>query len=158
VFVIDISGSMQGPRIVAAKRELSLAVEALPADVSFSIIAFHTRAIVWQGKLVPASPEYKRNAQYFIAGLTLGNKTASYDALAAALEFDAEAIYFLTDGAPTAGKITSPPQIVTAVSQQNRYRRLTINALGIGVDSPLFEDFLATLAQQNFGRFERVDR
>lgn len=158
VFVIDISGSMQGPRIVAAKRELAQAVEALPAHVAFSIVAFHTRALVWQGKLVPASPEFKRNAQYFIAGLELGGKTASYDALEAALGFDAEAVYFLTDGAPTAGKIVSPPQIVTAITERNRYRRLTINALGVGVDTALFENFLATLAKENFGLFERVDR
>lgn len=158
VFVIDASGSMQGPRIVAAKRELAKAVEDLPAGTSFNIIAFHTRASVWQTKLRPATDENKRSALYFLAAQTLGNKTASYDALEAALRFDAEAIYFLTDGSPTAGKIVSPPQIVAAISQQNRYRRLTIHSIGIGVNSPAFETFLATLAQQNYGQFERVDQ
>jgi HEAT repeat protein len=158
VFVIDASGSMQGARIAAAKRELAKAVESLPDSVTFNIVPFHTRPLAWRPKLVPATEENKRNALYYIAALTLGDKTASYDALEAALRFDAEAIYFLTDGAPTAGKITSPPQIVAAISQQNRYRRLTINSIGIGVSAGAFEVFLSTLAQQNYGRFERVDQ
>lgn len=158
VFIIDTSSSMQGPRILAAKRELSKAVESLPSGVSFNIIAFHTRPTSWQSRLQPASEENKRSALYFLAAQSLGSKTASYDALEAALAFDAEAVYFLTDGAPTAGKIGGPAQIIAAITQLNRYRRQTINSIGIGVDSPAFATFLLTLAQQNYGRFERVDQ
>jgi HEAT repeat protein len=44
IFVIDTSGSMNGPRIVAAKRELCRAIDELPADVEFTVIAFNSRA------------------------------------------------------------------------------------------------------------------
>jgi von Willebrand factor type A domain/HEAT repeats len=160
VFVLDTSGSMRGLRIVAAKRELARAIEELPGDVEFNVIAFNDKPHAWQSKLVPAAPEFKQNALYFIAAQNLASGTASYDALEAALRFDAEAIYFLTDGAPFGGKITSPPEIVRAITSQNRYRRLTIHSLGIGVGATggAFEAFLATLAQQNYGRFERVDQ
>jgi len=160
VFVIDTSGSMAGPRIFAAKRELSKAVEELPADVEFNIISFNVRNYPWQLKLMPASAENKQNAIYFIAAQGLGNATASYDALDAALEFDAEAVYFLTDGAPHGGRITNPPAIVKAITQANTYRRMTINSIGIGVgvSGNPFDTFLSTLAEHNYGEYKRVDQ
>lgn len=158
IFIIDTSGSMNGPRIYAAKRELSNAITQLPEGVEFNIIAFNSRTLAWQSKLVQANGESKQSAQYFVAALGLGSQTASYDALDAALQFDGEAIYFLTDGAPVGGRITSPPDIVRAITQQNRFRRMTINSLGIGVNSPGFDNFLSSLAQNNFGVYERVDQ
>jgi HEAT repeat protein len=161
VFVLDTSGSMEGPRIIAAKRELSRAIEELPQDVEFSIVSFALRPLVWQPKLVPASAENKHSALYFVAAVKgIGNGTASYDALETALGFDGEVIYFLTDGAPNGGKVTSPPDIVRTITRANLYRRLTINSLGIGVGRPgnNFDTFLASLAQQNFGVYERVDQ
>jgi hypothetical protein len=160
IFVIDTSNSMNGPRIVAAKRELVRAIEGLPGDVEFNVIAFNSRPYLWQSKLVPASGDSKQSAMYFVGALGLATQTASYDALDAALQFDSEVIYFLTDGAPRGGKITSPPDIVQNITQRNQFRRMTINSLGIGVPPPpnVFESFLSSLAQQNFGVYERVDQ
>ncbi len=160
IFVIDTSSSMNGPRIVAAKRELCRAIEDLPADVEFNVIAFNSLTNVWQGKLVLASPDSKQSAIYFVMAQLLASRTASYDALEAALQYDGEVIYFLTDGAPVGGKITRPPDIIQAVSRLNQFRRMTINSLGIGAGPPgnNFDTFLATLAEQNFGVYERVDQ
>jgi hypothetical protein len=160
IFVIDTSGSMRGPRIIAAKRELCRAIQELPADVEFNVIAFNGRAYPWQGKLVPAADDSKQSAIYFVMAQNLDTGTASYDALEAALHFEAEAIYFLTDGAPFGGKITNPPDIIRAVGRLNQFRRMTINSLGIGVGPPgnTFDTFLSTLAEQNFGAYERVDQ
>jgi len=159
VFIIDTSGSMNGPRIVAAKRELSRAINELPADVEFNILAFNTRVYPWQTKLVPAAADFKQNALYFIALQGLSNATVSYDALEAALQFDAEVIYFLTDGAPSGGKVTNPTDIVRQITRLNQYRRMTINSLGIGVGRPgnNFDTFLSTLARENYGEYQRVD-
>jgi hypothetical protein len=160
VFVIDTSGSMNGPRIMAAKRELKRAIEELPSDVAFNVIAFSDRPYPWQSKLMPASGEFKQNAQYFIELLKLAPRTASYDALEAALSFDTEVIYFLTDGQPFGGKIQNPAEIVRTITRLNQYRRITINSLGIGVgpSGNAFDAFLSTLADQNWGDYERVDR
>jgi len=113
----------------------------------------------WQPTLVAASPPAKTAACQFVARQQASGATASFDALELAFSFDAEAIYFLTDGAPSAGKISQPDRIVEAVTQQNRLRRITINAIGIGVgpEGGSFGVFLRTLAEQNFGRFRRVD-
>jgi len=160
IFVIDTSGSMNGPRIVAAKRELCRAIQELPATVEFNILAFNGGVYPWQGKLMPAADDSKQSALYFVMAQVLGNRTASYDALEAAMQFDGEAIYFLTDGAPFGGKITNPPDIIRAITRLNQFRRMTINSLGIGVGPPgnAFDTFLSTLADQNYGVYERVDQ
>jgi hypothetical protein len=160
IFIIDTSSSMNGPRIVAAKRELCRAIEELPATVEFNVIAFNSLTFAWQGKLVPASPDSKQSAIYFVMAQVLASRTASYDALEAALQYDGEVIYFLTDGAPVGGKITRPTDIIQAVNRLNQFRRMTINSLGIGVGQPgnNFDNFLSTLAEQNFGVYERVDQ
>jgi hypothetical protein len=160
IFVIDTSASMRGPRIVAAKRELCRAIQDLPAAVEFNVIAFNGRSFHWQNKLVPASEDSKQSALYFVMGQNLDTGTASYDALETALRFDGEAIYFLTDGAPFGGKIVSPPEIIRAITHLNQFRRMTINSFGIGVGPPgnAFDSFLSTLADQNYGAYERVDQ
>lgn len=159
VFVIDTSSSMRGERMLAAQRELINALEGLDENVSFSIVAFDTQARAWQPQLVQATPQAKASAREFVARQQASGATASFDALEMAFAYDAEAIYFLTDGAPSAGKIPQPATIVEVVTRQNRVRRITINAIGIGVgpDGGPFEVFLRTLAEQNFGRFRRVD-
>lgn len=160
VFVLDTSASMRGARIDAAKRELVNAIKELPAGVSFNIVVFNGGVGAWQRQLVQAADESKKAAAQFVLQQDLGPLTASYDALETALSFDAEAIYFLTDGAPVGGKITKPAEIVDVITKMNRYRRMTINSIGIGVGQPgnLFDAFLKALATENFGDYRRVDQ
>jgi hypothetical protein len=160
VFVLDISGSMEGPRLQAAKYELIRAVEGLAADVRFNIVAFSNVVAVWQKNLMPASPSTKRAAAQFVYTRRAGGHTAAYDALEAAFQFDAEAIYFLSDGAPNVGKIIAPADIVAAVTQANRSRRISVYSIGIAPGSPdsPFDLFLKTLAEQNFGVYRRIDQ
>ena len=110
VFVLDTSGSMTGPRMDAAKRELVAAIEALPDYAEFGVVAFNSKVDQWQGKLVPATLAAKKAAARFVAARKAEATTASYDALEAAFRFDAEAIYFLSDGRPKGGKIWRSPK------------------------------------------------
>ena len=160
IFVMDTSGSMGGGRITAAKRELIDAIAGLPESTHFSVLVFNSRFAVWQAQLVPATSENKEAACRFVASQSVAGQTASYDALEAALSFDAEAVYFLTDGAPTQGKVTQPASIVATVTKLNRSRRMTINSIGIGVEAKgsVFDGFLETLAAQNYGEYIRVDQ
>ena len=77
-----------------------------------------------------------------------------------AFNFDVEAIYFLTDGEPTSGKIVSPPAIVAAVSQANRSRRISIYSIGIAPGPPggQLDLFLKTISGENYGEYRRVDQ
>jgi hypothetical protein len=160
VFVLDTSGSMEGPRLPAAQRELINAIGELQESTHFGIVVFNSHVAVWKKELVPATSENRALATEFVAKQRPQFTTASYDALEAALMFDAEAVYFLTDGAPHGGKTDSPVEIVEYISQLNRSRRLTINALGIDVGPPgsPFALFLRALADRNFGEFRSVDQ
>lgn len=158
VFVLDTSGSMAGLRLEAAKAELHKAIAGLPGTVGFSIVVFNAEVGVWQKQLVPATPEAKQAAHLFVASQPAARDTATYDALQAAFLFDAEAIYFLSDGAPTSGSIVRPAEIVTAVTRGNRGRRISIYTIGIGdqLRGPTGV-FMQQIAEQNFGVYRRVD-
>ncbi len=159
LFVLDTSGSMQGSRFTAAKRELVQAIAGLRSDVKFNIIAFNANVSRWQRHLVNADVTHKKLAEVFVEGLYPQASTATFDALAAALEYDVEAIYFLTDGAPTGGQIVAPPAIVQSVSGTNRLRRISIYTIGLAPGEPgsLTDSFLQALAAQNLGTYRRVD-
>jgi hypothetical protein len=162
VFVLDTSGSMRGPRIEAAKRELVSAIKGLPEGVFFGVLVFNGNVTPWRRKLELASADNRAKAVMFVQAQGLGRSTASYDALESAFDFDTESIYFLTDGAPHGGKVTDTREIVDVISRLNFTRRVTVNAIGIGVGLPglanPFDTFLQSLADRNYGEYRRVDR
>ena len=160
VFVIDISGSMEGPRLQAAKEELLGAIAGLPEQASFSIVAFSSHVWVWQSGLIPATPAAKETARAYVQGLRARGETAASDALDAAFRFDTEAVFFLTDGQPNAGKIRSPGGILAALTPANRGRRISVYTIGIAPGPPggVFDTFLSRLAEENWGLYRRVER
>jgi hypothetical protein len=160
VFVFDTSGSMGGARLEAAKRELAKAITTLPENCSFGIVVFNTRVASWQKQLVLATQANKDAAARFVGALVAREQTATYDALAAAFNFDAEAIYLLTDGEPTTGRVVNASDIVASISRGNLARRLSIYVIGIGVgpEGGPFDAFLSELAKRNFGQYRRVDQ
>jgi len=160
VFVLDSSGSMQGERLATAKRELSTAVQQLRDNVQFAIVVFNGDVIYWKRQLSHATTTAKADALQFIDRLAARSNTATYEGLQAAFNFDVEAIYLLTDGAPTSGRIVEPVAIVEAITSQNRTRRQSIYTIGVSpgeVDSP-FEVFLRNLADANYGLYRRVEK
>ena len=159
VFIADYSGSMEGAKLEAAKRELVGTIGQLPGDVRFNIIAFNSQVFPWQRELQVVSPLSRQDAVRFVASGRATAMTASYDALQAALLQDCDAIYFLTDGSPTVGQIKDPEQIVSAITRINRVRRATIHCIGIGVGAAggEFDVFLRDLAAKNFGAYRRID-
>jgi hypothetical protein len=159
VFVLDTSGSMKGSRLAAAKRELVKAIDGLPESKQFAVVVFNGTVDVWQRQLTQADEESKKAAIQYVNAQTPRANTASYDALEAAMLFDTEAIYFLSDGAPYGGKISAPVDIVAAITEANRTRKISIYTIGIAAGfpgSPL-DEFLKTLAARNLGLYRRVD-
>jgi hypothetical protein len=143
-----------------AKRELTSVIGKMPPKNDFSIVVFDHQVIVWQRDLLPATPANKDAAMQYVARLQSRGRTATYDALDAAFRFDTEAIFFLTDGEPTCGRVIDPTQITNLVSQANRLRRLSIYTIGLapGQVGSVFDTFLKTLAEQNYGSYRRVDQ
>jgi hypothetical protein len=159
IFVVDISGSMTGPRLAAAKRELIKVIQRLYPEAWFNIVVYSSRASAWQNRMLPATPANKQVAARFVSSLSAGGMTASYDALETAFRFDTEAIFFLSDGAPSAGKIVDPRGIIAFVSTANQLRRVSIYTIGImpGLPESPLAIFMRTLAEQNFGVYQQVN-
>ena len=158
-FILDASHSMSGERMDAAKRELIKSLESLGDHVKFGVVVYNSGVVYWQRALVEATSANKAEATRFVNEIVPASNTATYDALEMGFEYDAEALYLLTDGAPTTGRFVAPADICKAIQQRNHSRRMSIYTIGIGpgpVGSPM-EVFLTALAQQNYGIYRRVD-
>lgn len=161
VFIIDCSASMRdNNRMVAAKAELIDAINALNEETYFDIVAFNSTVGPWQRTLQKATTPAKAAAAQWVNALEPINYTNSYGALAATFGFkNLEAIYFVSDGAPTVGDIVDKDKIVEAVREGNRVRRVSLYTIGIEPDKDRensFEGFLRALAEQNNGMYRPV--
>ncbi len=162
VFVIDRSNSMrssvkQVTRLTEAQKELEATIKIMPEGTLFNVIAYNNEVKIWSKKLVEATPVTKAEAIGFAAELNAQGMTASYDSLDEALKQDRalEAVYFLSDGKPTAGSIINQDQIVMAITKRNAAKRTAIHT--IAIDSKGKElDFLKTLAEKNFGEYRQI--
>lgn len=157
VFLVDVSSSMEERgRLEKAKRELESAVWQLSPTAAFTIIAYSNRAFAWEPRLVPADETARKEATVFVRSLQPDGTTATGDALALAFTLDVEAVYLLSDGEPTAGRVVAPAEIVRMVAEANRTRRVSVHTIGIAAE-PRLAEFLAVLARENYGHFRRVD-
>ncbi len=163
LFIIDRSGSMAekykgASRLRHVVAELSRTLEALPETSMFSIISYSDKAKVWQQQLVPATADHKRSAIGFLARMYSVGLTNTHEALTTALFMneDVEAIYLLSDGAPTTGRIVAPAMILEDITFRNTFRNITINTIGITVTGRA-RAFMEQLAEQNGGQYKLVD-
>ena len=80
---------------------------------------------------------------------------------------EGEAVYLVSDGMPTCGKIVDRDAIVAAATRLNRIQRVTLNTIGIQTQmtpptqwslKELAEQkrFLKELAEQNWGEHREV--
>jgi hypothetical protein len=159
VFVLDRSASMASSidgetRLERARVELERVLEKLAPHAFFNVLAYNENVRRYQSLLVPATPEHKRGAIVFAHGLRPELLTDCHQALVAGLGVDPnlEAMYFLSDGEPTAGAIVEPMAIVDAVTQLNRLQMTAIYTLGIDARG-IHERFLRRLAAMNNGEF-----
>lgn len=162
VFVLDRSKSMQStldgkPRLEVMQDEFRRAVERLPEATQFGLVAYNDRYDLWQPRLVPATSGNKSAAIQWLYSLPATGKTALFDAIEAGLSFEggAEQVLLLTDGRPTAGKLTDAASILAAIHQINQWTRTRIDCFGIDTEGPP-EELLKALAADNFGSYVRL--
>jgi Ca-activated chloride channel family protein len=106
VFVIDNSGSMDGPSMQQAKDALLQGLGTLTAQDRFNVVRFDDTYDVLFRDAVPANKEYLDQARAFVSALTANGGTEMVPALKAAL-IDSNAsdtrmlrqVVFITDGA-----------------------------------------------------------
>lgn len=110
-FVVDVSGSMAGPRLEAALTELARSINALPADRLFYVLFFSGSTLVLEDRWTRASPSLKRKFIAKLAGIEAQGGTEPVSALEHAFRRLApvpDEIHFMTDGlipVTTAGRL-----------------------------------------------------
>ncbi len=164
VFIIDISGSMAAEvtvpnddggkttmrRIDLAKRELIRAVDLLEPRTRFNIIKFSNTPSTWSKKLQLISKKSAKSARRYAEGLAPNGSTNIFDSLEMVLEAgEVDTIYLLTDGAPSAGRITTPAGILSEIKKMNAEYQVTIHTIAMAYES----NFLRDLAEQNHGQY-----
>ena len=156
VFILDISGSMNS-RFSPTEtyyqhfsKALAETVLALKPDTPFNIILFSSGVRVWKSELVESSEKNCLEAQTWLEKTTPGGATNIYGALTTALSFDeAQTIFIMTDGSPSAGEFQMPESILAEIDRINRDRFIQINTIAAG---SIRAEFLADLAATNGGK------
>ena len=162
VFVLDISSSMLTnaggqPRVALAKKELAEAIERLPDDTYFNILVFDARVVPWKRRMLPANQENRQDAVTWVRRINTGKGTASYDALERgfAVDGNTEAMFFLSDGKPSRGKIKDPAEILRVVTKENFFRRVALYNFAFKWEAG-GEQFMRNLAERNNGLYKAI--
>lgn len=164
IFLLDVSGSMSSPmgsarrsspstgagkghssataptRLEEAKVQLQRVITALPEDARFNLIYFDTPVNTFLARMAVARKGMKQKAIQSVQGLKPRGGTNIHDALEEAfLDQAVDTIYLLSDGAPSAGKITDADEIARVVAVWNQTRRIRIHTISLGARSTLME-------------------
>ena len=149
-------------KIEVAKAELNRVIPALPDDATFGLIGFAATATVWEQGMVTATPEVRKRALAWIAALETKAATNIYDTLELCFKIgrpgteyvgagEPDTLFFVSDGAPTVGKVLDPERILAFVRRANLGRGIKIHCIGVGEDHDV--DFLRKLAEENQGQY-----
>ncbi|KAA3613448.1 MAG: hypothetical protein DWQ01_02680 [Planctomycetota bacterium] len=68
---------------------------------------------------------------------------------------EVDTLFFLSDGRPSIGELVDPDDILEAVTELNRFRRVTVHTIAIG---EFQKDFMQELARRNGGVFVDLGR
>ncbi len=143
VFCLDVSQSMYGHGIDEARAELTRAIQDLPSEHAFEIVAFNENVLPWSKRLVRAHPVQKARALAWLAALEPTSYTNLYDAVELAFGHAGigrqaaehverlDAVFLLSDGAPNRGRHRTQEAVVRHIERLSE-RRIPVHAIGAG--------------------------
>ncbi|WP_437551913.1 VIT domain-containing protein [Sorangium sp. So ce367] len=152
VFVVDVSGSMQGESLDQAKRALRLCLRHLAEGDRFGVIAFSSDFRSLDPSLAPFTQATLKAADAFVEGLRADGGTEMLNPLLAAVSMlgDAErdrVVVLLTDG-----QVGNEAQIVDRVVSRGKGVRIYSFGIGTNVSDVLVSD----LARRTEGAAEFI--
>lgn len=169
--VVDVSGSMAEPahpdalpvtgapgsdplgptKLDVAKQECTKLLDQMPDGSQLNLLFFSDGVERWQHGVIELDRPRIARAATFVRDRRAGGATNLYEALAQALsDSETDAIYLLTDGEPTAGKIIDPALLRADVRHRNHARRVRVHAIALGHSSAL----LKHLADDSGGTYD----
>ncbi len=153
-------------KLSVAKDELVKAMVGLSNESTFNMIFYNHTVTAWQKKMVPANKKYKNEALEIILGLKAEGATNIFEALELGFSMAGmhladryypaaiDTIFFLTDGEPTAGRLTDKAAILEEISRQNRYKKVELHCIGMGILHD--RNFLQSLARASGGQYVAI--
>ncbi|WP_254510088.1 VWA domain-containing protein [Anatilimnocola floriformis] len=149
VFVVDCSASMEGAPLVAAKREVLVALEKLKRTNQFQIVFYNERSRSMP-RMAFADENGLADARTFVASMTATGGTDHLQALQAAKRLGPDVIFFLTDA--------SDPGISARDLKKIREDNVAaIHVIDIASEKAGETKSLRQLAEENRGEYKRVD-
>ena len=150
VFVIDISGSMSGSKLQAARRALQTALHGLQKGDRFKLIAFESELHLFAQGFTDFTQESLERADAWIAKLDAMGGTEMLPAVQEALRHPPEAgragtVLFITDG--EVGNID--PLLAAVKNRSAAFRFFTM-----GIDTAVNADLLKRMASLGGGTCE----
>jgi Ca-activated chloride channel family protein len=132
LFIIDVSGSMDGPSIKQARQALLAALGRLRSEDRFNMLKFNDVSEPFQQEFQQATPEALEGARSWVRNLHASGGTMIHPALLNGLRMMGESrsshvqrIVFLTDGA-----VANEDEVLTAIVERLGETRLHV--IGIG--------------------------
>lgn len=166
-FIVDTSGSMaesaggrgtastsrRSTRLGVAQKEIKNSLNQLLNGVRFNLITFASDARGYQKQLIELDGRSRERALKSVDTWHAVGGTAIYNGIMLALkDKDVEAIYLLTDGEPTEGRVVDIDQIILHVMEKLRYRDVKIHGVAIGQRSRLLRE----LAKKTEGQYVEI--
>ena len=145
--IVDVSGSMSGPKLDQARAALQQALGTLADRDRFQIVAFASAVRPFRSGLVPATRENLAAAREFVDRLSAEGGTNIAGALEAALASPADPerlglAVLVTDGVPSVGE-QSPDRIVDAAGVRAGSTRIFTVGVGHDVNTYLLDRLAA---------------
>ncbi len=139
IFILDISGSMQGGKITQAKSSLIHALNRLQPNDSFNIIAFNNSNTLFKNSPIQATRKNIKKGIKFVNQLNADGGTQAQPALASGFDLKAsedkiKMVVFITDGA-----VGNENQLFNLVDQKLGKSRLFTVAIGNAPNGYLLE-------------------
>ncbi|MEO7999989.1 MAG: VWA domain-containing protein, partial [Gemmatimonadaceae bacterium] len=150
VFVVDISGSMQGTKLAAAKAALKGALHGLQRNDRFKLLAFDDRVERFRNDFVEYSDENVRGADAWINNLDARGGTEMLAAIQESLAGDTESTRLRTVLFVTDGQSTDEARLLPAVAN----RRGNALLFTLGIDTAVNASLLKALAKAGGGACE----
>lgn len=160
IFVLDISGSMQGSSIEQAKSALILGMESLSPEDTFNIIVFNSNANAYWRDTQKATPNNIIDARQFVLGLRANGGTEMSAALELALKSPTQSSYapysnearlkqviFITDGS-----VGNEEHLMQLINKKLGEKRL----FTVGIGSAPNTYFMSEAAKTGKGSFTYI--
>ncbi|XP_052059439.1 inter-alpha-trypsin inhibitor heavy chain H3-like [Mytilus californianus] len=158
LFILDVSGSMSGVKILQQREAMDKILQDLNEEDRFNIMEFSSHSKLWQESLVSVNSNTTQNAREFSQKMNANGGTRANDALEKGIqflnnvEFDSQRIklvVFLTDGRAE----TASNTILKNVKTYNT-KGITMFSLAFGNNADY--TFIKKLAVQNKGIARRI--